>query len=64
MVNGQETEPELIGNCILTVPLQKGKNVVEMEYHARGVRLGVTLTMVGILILLGILLRKKHSACD
>lgn len=64
LVNGQEIEPELIGNCILTVPLRKGKNVVEMEYHARGVRLGVTLTMVGILILLGVLLRKKHSVCD
>ena len=47
-VNGKKTEPQLIGGCMMSLPIKSGENTIEMRYHVPGLRLGVFLTAVGL----------------
>ena len=58
--NGTEIKPNLLGDCMLSIPLVNGENKIEMEYHIRGVKLGIMISLLGLLLLL--VLRKKYKS--
>lgn len=48
--NGEEIEPELIGDCLMAIPLLDGDNMIEMIYQASGIVPGLITTVAGLLI--------------
>lgn len=59
--NGKEIEPELIGNCMMSIPLQKGKNQIEMTYQARGIWIGRIVSILGVLAVLYETFRQRRG---
>lgn len=51
--NGEPVEPQLLGDCMYVVPLEEGENVVEMHYQVPGLKVGVVLTGLGVVLLAG-----------
>ena len=51
-VNGEKVEAETFDGCIITVPLNSGKNVIEMEYHVPYLSLGIVMTIAGFVFLI------------
>jgi uncharacterized membrane protein YfhO len=49
-VNGKNVETELFGNCFYTIELEPGENIVEMQYHIPYLKLGILMTILGIII--------------
>lgn len=47
-VNGKETDVELFGGCLMTIPLQDGKNRIEMKYEIPYFKTGICMTFLGI----------------
>ena len=35
-VNGKKIKSELVGNCMMSLPLENGENTIEMRYHVPG----------------------------
>ncbi len=58
-VDGQKTDAIKIGDAMLGVPIKAGSHVVEMKYHTNGFPLGITMTIIGAIILVLWSLRKK-----
>lgn len=50
-LNGKEIEPELFADCMISIPLTGGDNVIEMTYTPPGIKQGVLITIVSILAL-------------
>ena len=46
-VNGKKIKPELVGNCMMSLPLENGENTIEMGYHVPGLKAGICLSVVG-----------------
>ncbi len=53
-LNGEEAEPELFADCMISIPLEDGVNVIEMKYQVHGLRAGVGIS-AAMIVLLGIL---------
>ncbi len=47
-INGKKIKPELIGGCMMSLPIEAGENAIEMRYRVPGWRLGVFLSVFGI----------------
>lgn len=58
-VDGKTVETIAIGDALLGIPLTEGTHQVEMKYHTDGFPLGITLTLLGIILLVLWALRKK-----
>lgn len=52
--NGKETEYTLFADCMYSVVLEDGKNVIEMTYHLPGLRAGIASSCLGVLLTVGI----------
>ena len=52
MCNGKHIEPELIGDCLLSIPLSEGNNAIEMIYHVKFLKAGIVSTLIGIFLLI------------
>lgn len=50
--NGKEVEPELIGDCLYSIPLENGNNTIEMIYHVDYQTAGFICTLAGLLLLI------------
>lgn len=50
-MNGEEIEPELFGDCLISIPLTDGTNQVEMVYHVPMLKTGAVVSCAGIFIL-------------
>ena len=50
--NGKEVEPELIGDCLYSIPLENGNNTIEMIYHVYYHTAGFICTLAGLLLLI------------
>lgn len=48
--NGKIVVPETIDDCLMMIPLQEGKNSIEMTYSIPGLRAGILLSITGILM--------------
>ena len=60
-VNNQEIKPILVGDCLMAIPVEQGTNRIELRYHLPGIKLGMTLTILGIAGCLGYLNYKKKE---
>ena len=49
-VNGKKIKPELVGNCMMSLPLENGENTIEMRYHIAGLKAGICLSVVGVAV--------------
>lgn len=63
-VNGKETEAELIDGCLITIPLQSGKNRIEMSYEIPYLKTGMCMTLFGIGLLLVFDYMKNRSVSE
>lgn len=52
MCNGKHIEPELIGDCLLSIPLSEGNNAIEMIYHVKFLNAGIVSTLIGFFLLI------------
>ena len=59
-VNGVGIEAALFADCMYSITLTEGTNVVEMTYHVQYQGLGLAVTVVGVLILVGIVFLKRR----
>lgn len=60
-VNGKPAQAERFEGCMMSVPLQAGKNVVEMEYRVPYLGVGVLFSIAGIAMF--VLLLRRESLC-
>ncbi|MCD7806068.1 MAG: YfhO family protein [Lachnospiraceae bacterium] len=65
-VNGEEVEPELFADCMMTIPLDEGFNTVEMKYRVPGLTAGtgISLAVLVLLVLAMTVERKKKGKPD
>ena len=49
-VNGVEVQAEDGVNTFMTIPVQAGENRIELEYHVKGVSVGVMVSAASIII--------------
>lgn len=59
-LNGEEIEPELFGDCLISIPLNDGINRVEMVFHVPMLKTGAVVSCVGIFILGFLAVYKKR----
>ncbi len=59
--NGEEITSSLFAGCMYSIPLQKGRNYIEMAYHLPGEGIGLIGTGIGGLLILGMLLLEKRG---
>lgn len=59
-VNGKPVQAEMFEGCMMSAPLQDGKNVVEMKYRIPYLGAGILFTIVGIALFV-LLLRFEKS---
>ena len=60
--NGQNIKPELFDNCLICIPLVYGDNRIEMEYHIPGMKMGLLLS--GIALILSIIRWKRNRRME
>ena len=64
LVNGEKTEPALVGECLMALDLEPGSYRIELEYVPYGLKQGILLSAVSILVFAGIMLlrhRKRYA---
>ena len=49
--NGEPVNPLLFGNCLMSIPLTEGMNVIEMTYSIRGLKIGICISVLSLAIL-------------
>ena len=59
--NGQKVRPELIGDCMISLQLQKGENQISMRYHVPGLYLGIVISLIGIALWSVIILKERKE---
>src|SRR5699024_7264024 len=52
LCNGKRIEPVLFGNCLMSIPLDEGENIIEMSYTVRGLKQGILITLCSIIVLI------------
>lgn len=62
-VNDKKTEPELYGECFMTLPLKAGKYEIYMEYQPTGRNEGIVITICGVILFLslGVIQRRQEE---
>lgn len=51
-LNGDDVQTRMIGDCLYSIPLKKGRNVLVMHYRVPGLAKGLVLSIAGILLVL------------
>ena len=60
--NGNRIEGKLIGDCLYSLPLEKGSNEIKMTYKLPGLRPGILISAAAMfLIMINILTEKRHK---
>lgn len=52
IVNNKEVKPEKFLNCLISIPLENGNNDIEMKYELPYLKIGIAITIMGIILLL------------
>lgn len=61
LVNGEKTEPALVGECLMALDLEPGSYRIELEYVPYGLKQGILLSAVSILVFAGIMLLRRRK---
>lgn len=51
-INGNDVQTQMIGDCMYSIPLKKGRNVLVMHYRVSGLAGGMALSILGVLLIL------------
>ena len=51
-INGKPVATDIILNCFIGLTLESGDNIIEMEYSMPGLKLGATITIIALILLL------------
>lgn len=51
-INDKKVEPLLLAECMMVIPLTAGNNVIDMDYTIPGLKLGIIITIIGIILLI------------
>ena len=54
------SEEMLLGECLYAIPLDEGDNQIEMTYHVAGLKEGICISLLSIVILVSIFLYRKN----
>ncbi len=60
-VNGEEREPALVGECLMALDLEPGSYRIELEYEPYGLRQGILLSAVSILLFGVVMLLRRRK---
>ena len=64
LVNGEETEGELFGDCLMAFDLEPGQYRIEMHYVPKGFYAGIGVSAVSVAVFLGMVgLRRYLHGC-
>ena len=58
--NGKACTPELLGDCLMVIPLEEGDNTVEMSYHPSGLTGGCMASSLGLVLLILFVLGDRY----
>lgn len=61
-LDGENVDASMVLECLMSVPVNKGEHVIEMEYVPRGRRAGGMVTCIAVVIILGIFVGNKKGA--
>lgn len=61
LLNGERIEPELFGDCLITIPLMEGNNQIEMKYHVPMVKEGLIVSLIGLTVLVAPVVYRKRK---
>jgi len=61
MLNGKEIETEMFGDCMYSIPLEEGKNIIEMTYSVKYATVGVVITIFAVAILAFVYYKEKKG---
>lgn len=61
--NGNEIEPILFGECLMSIPLQAGDNEIEMIYQIKGLKMGVIASILSICLLMICAMGRRKNKC-
>ncbi|MBR5181423.1 MAG: YfhO family protein [Clostridiales bacterium] len=59
--NGKKIDVDLTGDALMTVPLEEGRNVIEMTYRVPNMTAGIAAMTAGILLLAGIIVIENRK---
>ncbi len=60
-VNGKACECKKVLNCFLEIPLEKGENHIGISYFPPGLKTGITLSGLGLVLALFLFLKRKEG---
>ena len=58
-VDGKEASYDLVGDCFISIPLDKGEHTIEFKYMPDGFVIGCIMTAIGIVMVIGFLIIQK-----
>lgn len=60
-LNGEDTEGELFGGCLVALDLEPGQYEIEMEYRAAGANAGIAVSLVSIAVFVSIVAIQRRQ---
>ena len=64
LVNGEKTEPALVGECLMALDLEPGDYEIELEYVPYGLKQGILLSAVSVLIFAAIMVLRRRKKAE
>ncbi len=61
-VDGKEVEPELFGECFITIPLEPGAYDIALEYDPKGRKEGIIISLCALVLFASLLLLNKMKS--
>ncbi len=59
-LNGKKIEPEHFEDCLISIPLEDGENVIEMEYSVPSLKTGILISCLTLIMLIYFKFNKKR----
>ena len=60
-VNGEKTTPQLIGNCLMAIPLSTGENIIEFKYSDPTLKIGLAVSFIAVLTTLCLIIKTRST---
>lgn len=59
-VNGEKVEIQRGANALSLIPVSAGINEIELHYHVPGIKMGIVLSVIGVLLFVGMCQTEKY----
>lgn len=61
ILNGEKIQASLFGECFYSIPLQDGKNIIEMKYEVEFLKMGIIMSVLGVIGLVIIYKKERRK---